>query len=293
MAVRADASTQRAVLEAARRLAEAKITQERASATHIAALERITYTTRPLLWPPNGAVLNGRLENAVPPPAVFQGWGTGLSPANFEVDLRLLRDADGAAPASRGSDVPASSPALGVRYRSPVSGVLEMTVNQQKRKYPAGPVPQMGQTMVLPFTNGTFQQNAISATFSEDGTLTEASYGELASRTERASSAASRIASMGPGAVRDYANARNFGVEQQVARIRGETELLQSVQARRVAQAALLVSPDDVGERRRGLLEADTALKNAERLNVEAELALMEARRRLGSTTPSVISAAP
>ncbi|MGG5819336.1 hypothetical protein [Falsiroseomonas sp. HW251] len=271
------------MIAAARALADARIAQERASAAHVFALEKVTNSSRPFLWPPNGGVFSGTIQNVAPPADVLIQWGSKLSSEAFDVDLTLLRDTDNQA-SNPATDQATSSPDLGIRYRSPVNGILEANVAGRRRRQSAGPVPQMGQLMVLPFTNRAFQQNALSAKFSEDGTLLEASYGELASRAERASSTAARIAAMGPGAVQDAASARNFGLEQRAARLRAQRDVLLATQELQTAQRALATSPDDANERRRRLLDADTTLKNAERANIEAELALREATARLAAT---------
>ncbi|WP_431285605.1 hypothetical protein ACQW02_12715 [Humitalea sp. 24SJ18S-53] len=292
LGARADAHTQRALMIAASTLAQAKLAQERASAAHLNTLEALT-ETRAIYWPPNGSVLSGRLEDAGLSNVRLQAWTTGgFVPVSTDVIAQLERvphdqsnpraTADGAVVAA---STAATSPRLGIRYRTPMVGTLAVTVGNasEPRRIAQGPIPQLGQMMVLPFSNGTFQQNSLSATFADDGSLLTASYGELASRAERASSAAARLAAMGPQAVADITGARNFGAQQAALRIRAERDVLQAEQERRTARAALAVSPDDASERRRRLLEADTTLKNAERLNVEADIALQEARRRLAA----------
>jgi hypothetical protein len=57
--------------------------------------------------------------------------------------------------------------------------------------------PQLGQLRFIPFTNGPFQNNALSLTLAEDGTITKMQYAEksaiLAGALASASSAASAI----------------------------------------------------------------------------------------------------
>ncbi|WP_157033656.1 eukaryotic translation initiation factor 3 subunit J [Belnapia moabensis] len=287
---RADAATQRALMDTAQALAGAKLAQERASTAHVNALDALT-ETRTLYWPPNGSTFAGKLEGSELSDAKLQMWTTGsLMPTGTEVSVRIERVPPEQHQSSNAADgSAAASPGRGIRYRTPLTGVLAATVGSatEAKLLAQGAVPQLGQMMVLPFTNGAFQQNSLSATFAEDGKLVTASYGELASRAERASSAAAQLASMGPQAVADIAGARNFGAQQATAQIRAEREVLQAEQERRVARAALAISPEDPSERRRRLLEADTALKNAERLNVEADIALREGQQRMASV-PSV-----
>jgi hypothetical protein len=264
---RLDGPTQAAVLRSARALAVARSAQARANAVHLDTLENVT-ETRTVAWPPGGNTTTGSLPSLGS--ATLRAWVTGgYDLGQAEVAMNIERSppreqsAGAASIGGSSASIAGESATLGLRYRTPMNGMLiaRSPSFTEPKLLAAGPVPQLGQMMVLPFWNGSFQQNALGATFAEDGRLLTASYGDSANRAERLSETAAKLAQMAPQAAAEIAAARNFAVERETARVRARRDLYQPLRDERTAQAALAPSPEDPSERRRKLFATESAVK--------------------------------
>jgi hypothetical protein len=269
-------------------LATATRAEVTAKAAHVRALEAVTHTTT-VLWPPNGTVFLGDSQNGGVvdplPDEIVTAW---LQPGHVGLAAIVgvgfeIRDATtDSAPSSTRSGQ-AGSPRDGIRYRMPARGRLVAVMQAGNKEFAEEQVPQLGRLMLLPFSNGPFQNNILEASFNENGTLESARYGERASRAEAISATAAQIAAQAGPAIDAIGNARNAGLTRQAANLQAQSAVASADLELRNRRAALTIDPNSQEERTRRLLGADTTLREAERANIEARIALEQARARARS----------
>lgn len=218
------------------------------------------------------------------------------------LQLRQSPEANTVTP-SKSADRPA-----GIRYRVPVRGKLILCVlpvpedgllheNPDAAPCPdntkaavventsdplwEGPVPQLGQLHVLPYKNGLFQNNALSATFTEDGNLASISYDDKSSRLEAAVATAQAIATTAGSTVTSIKTSKTTRLKAQTDEINAETALLKARAEKKASEVAL--APETDQAKRKAMLETDTDLLNAQTAKINAQLALQEARAALAT----------
>jgi hypothetical protein len=131
-------------------------------------------------------------------------------------------------------------------------------------------LPQLGRIYFLPFHNGPFQSNVLKASFANDGRLISAGYTERVSRAEVASDTLNQVADQ----LLDAANTLpTLGTKTRTQILKDKTAEIEAQGEYEKALIALKVVSEEEQEGK-ALIEADTALKNALKANVEAELAL-------------------
>lgn len=205
----------------------------------------------------------------------------GRSPTRSDMRTRrsgevLVRDATNPVAARRGGDAyqvpPASS--RGVRYRMPARGVLVACSRSPcgwedasaKLAEFEGPVAQLGYVNVLPFKSRAFGSNSFSAEINVDGSLKSVGYEQKTAPAEGATGALSDAASQLSGAL------------DPTARLQAGTAYLATLKARRDALDSLRTPEENPNVAETSALGAETALMNARRTRLEAEIALEELR---------------
>jgi hypothetical protein len=289
LGARPDGATQAAVRQTVAALSSAVRAEATAKAAHVGALETVSHTST-VVWPRSGIVFSGGPQNGgavdLLPDEVVTAWlrpgHTGLVEI-LGVRFEIRDAATGQAPSTTRS-AQAGTPEDGIRYRMPARGRLVAVFEAGgEQEFAEEQVPQLGRLMLLPFSNGPFQNNILEASFNENGTLESARYGELASRAEAISATAAQVAAQVGPAIDAYGAARNAGLARQAARSQAQAAVLSADLELRNARSALTVDPNSLEERTRRLLGADTTLREAERANVEARIALEQARARARS----------
>lgn len=283
LGTRPDGATQAAVRQAVAVLATATRAEVPAKAAHVRALEAVTHTST-VIWPPNGTVFRGDTQNGGVvdplPDEIVTAWlrpGHGGLAAIVGVGFEIRDATTGEAPPTTRSGQ-AGSPRDGIRYRMPARGRLVAVMQAGDQEFAEEQVPQLGRLMLLPFSNGPFQNNILEASFNENGTLESARYGERASRAETVSATAAQVAAQVGPAIDALGTARNAGLTRQAARLQAQASVLSADLGLRNASSALTIDPNSQEERTRRLLGADTTLREAERANIEARIALEQAR---------------
>jgi hypothetical protein len=145
-----------------------------------------------------------------------------------------------------------------------------------------GPVPQLGPLMLIPFNNGAFQSNTIKLAFTNDGNLQSASVAEHVSGAEVASDTFNQVATNLLQGVKDI---RTGGLDAKTAMLKAKTGQLQAQKDYNAATIALQASPTADTDRQKAILDSDTALKDALRANIEAEVALEKAKAAAGAAS--------
>jgi hypothetical protein len=277
LANRPDTATQRALVARADSVVSRQIELDAVASLYASALDTIS-DSQNVFWPETGAERSTINEIR---PSALERWTTPASLDRFAVILALQATNRLSAPAAR---KPPKSYELGpLRYRVPVKGRLVWFALPDPTKpqdvaldvLAEGPVPQLGRTYLLPLENGLFQNNALSATFSEDGNLVSAGYAEKTSVTEEVSEAVAKIAAALPQTVKDV---RLAGAQMEADELDAEARVLDAKVRLQKARDALEPASTRDSEQARALLVADTALKEAERANIAATFALDRAR---------------
>ena len=300
-----DAFTQAALREQAIRVVNSQVALSAATKKYENALAKIV-EGQALTWPPHGGELSSRTANVMTNDTKGKWFVT--SSADDAIYFELMRAPDATkvtvpdlepvvattfrAAASTPPSATAGAAVSGVRYREPARGQLFACYNSfcatashaDRNLVNDGPVPQLGRLYYLPFTNGIFQNNVLSASFAEDGGLLTAGYAEKSSRGEIATDTLKQIASALPGAIKDIRSARNDQLNAETDRLKAQTTNALAQAEYKKALAALTPSPTDSIDKERALIQADTTLKDAYRANIEAKLALEKARAAANAT---------
>lgn len=300
-----DAFTQAALREQAIRLVNSQVALSAATKKYENALTKIV-EGQALTWPQHGGELSSRTANVTTGDTMGK-WFVNSS-ADDAIYFELMRAPDTTkvtvpdlepvatttfrATVSAPPEAAAGSAVSGVRYREPARGQLFACYNSlcanashaDRNLVNDGPVPQLGRLYYLPFTNGIFQNNVLSASFAEDGSLLTAGYAEKSSRGEIATDTMKQIASALPGAIKDIRSARNDQVNAETERLKAQTTNALAQAEYKKALAALTPSPTESIDKEKALIQADTTLKDAYRANIEAKLALEKARAAANPT---------
>jgi len=182
----------------------------------------------------------------------------------------------------------------GIVYRIPVKGKLMVSVCKNFEHAPgtlapkckamddqeitSASIPQLGQTFVLPFHNGIFQNNLLNAEFAIDGTLSSFQYTEKSSRAEVASDTFNQVASTILQGTKDIAPLVSKPKLSKAEEIKASTAELQAQADYEKAKLALQPSSDQ--DKQLAILASETALLDAQRKRIEAEQALSKAKEQ-------------
>jgi len=285
---RPDPALARRLVDSAGKLTDlqAKVAQDQAAVAK--ALEPLT-DVKTIRWPTNGRDLSAE-DKA---PHLAAKWLRPGYQNDFTIRFQLVDDTgvglrlpDGAKTIPDGAAAPTQTV---LRYRSPVAGRVTAdgcqafnasgcTEDATMTKVAQSPVPQLGRLHLLPFHNGPFQDNILSAEFTEDGSLVSAGYSELASRAEAATDT---IVKATAAAQAGISAARTARADSELAVLKAKTDLAEQKALYQKAVAALDPAPTPQAERQTALYNTDTDLKNAEIANIKATLALQTARASL------------
>jgi hypothetical protein len=205
--------------------------------------------------------------------------------------LALSPDLNGKIPATA-----ISRDAKGIRYRNPVSGALEITLCKTIQLTPPnmqesadfcprdkldtvtvaqGLVPQLGRLILTPFSNGSFQSNTLKASFTNDGNLQAASVAQKVSRAEVASDTLNQVANNLLQGIKDF---RTAEIDTKTSVLKAKTNQLQAQKDYDEAVLALQPSATEENDKKKAIIDSDTALKDALRANIEAGTALEKAK---------------
>lgn len=171
----------------------------------------------------------------------------------------------------------------GVRYRIAVPGTLSIcqgapcsvrsSIKQELATEPVR-VLQQGTTFYLPFDSKAFTNGSLTATFSEDGVLTSAGYEQKRAALESvaglADLLADQVVTVG-GAIRDAKTT-------ELERLKDEIDLAKARADLATAQKALDTQPKPANADQLAALAGDTALKQAELADLQADIAVRKAR---------------
>jgi hypothetical protein len=308
-----EAATQTTLATLAAQVAESQVASDAATGAYATKLKKFVEVQK-FVWPPDGSTFRNDKANMMRDETqkAWSGWLSGPTPNTTDIHFAIapassvvMTEIPEAAPPTPApvsasaapppppavQSVPPKSVASGIRYREPARGKFLVCYDRPCAKgvdvavAVDGSVPQLGRLYYLPFTNGAFQNNALSAAFAEDGTLLSAGYQEKSSRAEIASDTAKQIASALPQAVKDIRSARNDSLNAETDRMKAQTNYLSAQADYKKALAALSTSPTEARETERTLIQADTNLKDAYRANIEAKLALDKALEKIKGTT--------
>lgn len=136
-----------------------------------------------------------------------------------------------------------------------------------------GPVPQLGQIKVLPYSNGPFQANSMGVTFSADGSPTTVQYVEKTARGEALSEAFANAAKAGAAGFKGIVNAPTARLKAQVDAATLRNAL--------VTQQSTLTTAEQIG-----MLQANTNLMKAQLAFDDAQDALQKAREARATPKP-------
>jgi hypothetical protein len=187
----------------------------------------------------------------------------------------------------------------GIRYRVPVRGELMVKVcgiaapgvtncaadDRVTKRVAQGQVPQFGRLYVIPFWNGPFQSNTLNLAFNKDGTMTSGKYAETKARAQVGSDAFNQAAGTVLAGLKDIKDLRVTRSQKELQEIKAQTELLQARKQLQDAAAALQPGSTDENDKQKAILSSDTALLDAQRAKIEAQLAL-DAARAKAQVTP-------
>jgi len=193
-------------------------------------------------------------------------------------------------------------PEDGIRYRVPVPGELRMCrggacaeLDEYNRDVELGLDPikpatelvktlpvrivQRETTFYLPFKARAFTNGTLSASFAESGVMTSAGYEQKKAQSEAIAALASTIADQATGL---YETARKDD-QTELQRIEEAAKLAEARKKLKAAEAALVDVAPDPNTEYVSALASDTALKAAELANLNATIAVEEARRKLAA----------
>lgn len=124
-----------------------------------------------------------------------------------------------------------------------------------------GMVPQLGRVQYLPYENGIFENNVLSATFNIDGTLAVAEYQEATSAGATASNALNQATTSIAGTAKTVATAQTAKLNAEAAQLQAQNSVVSAQAAATTAQQTALA-------------QANTALANALAAQIQAQQAL-------------------
>lgn len=217
----------------------------------------------------NGAVLadltDGELKGKAADKAVF-----------FKLD------APGSYGSLAGANTDRGKPEDGVRYRFPAQGNLLVcsrnpcpdTPDEQLVARFATPVLQKGQIFYLPFASEPFSNGSLVAEFNPNGTIKSAGYERKTAAAETAANAADQVADTLVSVGTAFLDAKKTPLEK----LKEQTDLAKAEKDLADAQKALIESPNSASQLSAEALAADTAVKQAELANIQADIALRKAR---------------
>ncbi len=226
------------------------------------------------VWPASGswpkapkAVMTHTIEL---PGQVRHKWFIG-TPADLQKQLKLYLQLQSKSSSFASAVTDASN--AGVYYRHPVpvrlTACLEDPCSQptaKQVKQVVSQAPQAGPLVLLPFSNGPFQNNSLEVEFAS-GQPSEVIYKELSASAETATAAGAEIAKQLPSLQQQLLKA-------DLEKLKRETALLEQKQALQTAGKALLPGPTADIEAQKAMVEAETNL-------VKAKLALKQAQAEL------------
>lgn len=183
-------------------------------------------------------------------------------------------------------------PEAGVRYRVGVPAVLRACKGgpctkvgvEEGELFKTLPVTLLNRdtTFFLPFHSKAFTNGALSATFAESGVLTSAGYEQKKAAGEAVAGLLDALAAEVSTVVEaDRANSKSKleKLEEEIKLAKAEKDLAD-------AKAALDESGNDANEDAIAALAADTALKQAQVANINADIAVREAQAKLAEAGP-------
>jgi hypothetical protein len=311
---RLDAGTAALLVGANKGVIDATAAQTKAAAAVTKNQDGLTQTNT-FTWPLSGETTAGANQILIPGGldaiTKFKLTTVAITPATAPAMARelsaSLRIERLLATASAPPDAAETSSLSGLRYRSPVPGLLivcmatppappaqrtfiEATtptgggaacgaaargdyMATDPSQIWAGPVPQLGALKTLPYSNGPFQNNMVAVTFNQDGSLASAERQEVTSRGETIT------ATLASAAMAAAAGAKGV--------VTGPTDLLQAKVLQLTAQNNLITQQSNLSTAQQiGLLQANTALLNAQAGNCNAQVALGTARTAAQAALP-------
>lgn len=171
----------------------------------------------------------------------------------------------------------------GVRYRFPAQGNLLVCSGNPCPDTPdddhlvarfATPILQKGQIFYLPFVSEPFSNGSLVAEFNLNGTIKSAGYERKTAAGEAIADAADQVADT----VVSFGTASLEAKKTPVEKLKEQTDLAKAEKDLADAQKALIESPNSASQISAEALAADTAVKQAELANVQADIALRKAR---------------
>ena len=203
------------------------------------------------------------------------------------VDISLVSIIEKTKPAGE------SKSANGIVYRIPVKGKLMVSICKNfehaigtvepkckimddQKEVVSTSIPQLGQTFVLPFHNGIFQNNLLNAEFAVDGNLSSFQYTEKSSRAEIASDTFNQLAATILQGTKDITPLVSKPQLSKAEEIKAATAELQAQADYEKVKLALQPSSDQ--DKQLAILASETALLDAQRKRIEAEQALSKAK---------------
>jgi hypothetical protein len=302
MGTRLDSATQKHIADAVTQV-NIDTAQQVVAQKAVTSYQKLLTVTQTFRWPVTGALdmLSGHppaansLYQQVTLPggtAAFTKWVANFSPADnyFISGLRLER-LPGADILPPTSDITGSS---GIRYRVPGRGRLIICqskpatntniyealdphipacsdpVGLPKTLPPTtaavweGMVPQLGRIQYLPYKNGPFQNNTLSATFNQDGTLASAEYSVPTSAGVTASGALNSVATTAGQTAKSIVTAPTTKLTAELTQVQTQNNLLSAQGTATTAEQTALAS-------------ANTTLLNALVAQANARAALQKA----------------
>ena len=293
-----------AFLDEGRALLKLREKSDAAAQAHATALKVVTIT-QSVTWPLNPDVFAERIAPD-PEKLIDKKWFNPSADITLQAALELrgndvlaldLPSLDGAKLAEEGktavpwkpiASAPAASPG-GVIFRQPVQGTLSVhfcgdwsasrgTCSASKQDTLATTaIPQLGRLQVLPYRNGPFQNNELTATFAESGALTKVTYEEKSSQALSVVQASQDAVLAVQAGIKDV---RAAGPAAELANLKARTEL--ATQRAALTKALEALNPPKTNEEKEqtALFDTNTALKKAEVANIEATQALVVARTK-------------
>jgi len=189
-------------------------------------------------------------------------------------------------------DAAEPGPEAGIRYRVGVPAMLrackggpctptDLAVGELVKALPVT-LLNRDTTFFLPFHSKAFTNGALSASFAENGVLTSAGYEQKKAAGEAVAGVLDSLATEISAVVEaDRANSKSKlqKLEEEIKLAKAEKDLAD-------ARAALDGSDDDVNKDAIAALASDTALKQAQVANINADIAVREAQARLAGSGP-------
>lgn len=165
-----------------------------------------------------------------------------------------------------------TTPTVGTQVRDPGKLVKAFPVK----------VLQQDTTFFLPFSSEIFTNGALSATFSEAGVMTSAGYEQKRAQGEALATVANTLADQ----VTAIADAARADDQTELQKLEDQVKVAKAKKELADAQEALVEADVDPGTEAIAALAADTALKQAVLANINADIAVAEARRKQSNPQP-------